>query len=63
MNRFVTEYLEIGPEHLGKGQPVKLRILKDMAAIADDMARPCSGASARPARRVAIRPSLFRWAR
>ena len=33
------DYLEIRPEHLGKGQPVKIRILKDAVALADDMAR------------------------
>jgi glucosamine-6-phosphate deaminase len=39
MKNFIPDYLAIGPEHLGKDQPVKIRILKDMTALADDMAR------------------------
>jgi glucosamine-6-phosphate deaminase len=39
VKNFLPDYLAIGPEHLGKGQPVKIRILKDMTALADDMAR------------------------
>ncbi|HEY7427117.1 MAG TPA: glucosamine-6-phosphate isomerase [Gemmataceae bacterium] len=39
MKNYIPDYLAIGPEHLGKGQPVKIRILKDMTTLADDMAR------------------------
>lgn len=33
------DYLNVPPEHLGKGTPVRLRILGDLASIAEDMAR------------------------
>jgi glucosamine-6-phosphate deaminase len=35
----IPEYLNIPAEELGRGQPVKVRVLGDVAALAEDMAR------------------------
>ena len=35
----IPDYLRISAAHLGKGQPVKVRITGDMAAVALDLAR------------------------
>lgn len=39
MSYSIPEYLSIGPDRLGKGVPVKLRVCGDKEALADDMAR------------------------
>jgi glucosamine-6-phosphate deaminase len=35
----ISDYLYIAAKELGRGQPVKLRVLGDQASVADDMAR------------------------
>src|SRR5262249_48147839 len=35
----IPDYLAVPPGELGRGQPVRVRILGDQAAVADDMAR------------------------
>src|SRR5262245_59465536 len=44
MSPSLPSYLRIPPEELGCGQPVKVRVLGDMAAIAEDMAREMAAA-------------------